>query len=69
MHVPGLAERVRLTGHGEIDLVARVDEEEKVVDLLPIVDGRRPLTGVAFLFLEAIPGFGAPNLGPNTSKQ
>lgn len=65
MHVPGLAERVRLTGHGEIYLVARVDEEEKVVDLMPIVDGRRPLTGVAFLFLEAIPGCGPLNLWPD----
>ena len=56
MYVPGLMERVRITGLSDVFLVTRVDEEEKVANLLPIVYGRLPLERVAFLFLEPIPG-------------
>jgi hypothetical protein len=64
MHVPGLMERVRMTGLGDVYLVTRVNEDEKEADLLPIVYGRPPVTGVAFLFLESIPGCSPPRLHP-----
>ena len=66
MYVPGLMERVRVTGLGEVFLVTRVDEEEKEADLLPIVYGRQPLKQVAFLYLEPIPGCGPPKLRPDS---
>jgi len=65
MHVPGLLERVHLSGVDEVFLVTRVDNAAQEVDLLPIIYGRRPLEGVPFIFIEAIPGGGPPELGAN----
>ena len=62
MHVPGLLERVHISGVGEVFLVTRVDDAAQEADLLPIVYGRRPLESVPFIFIEAIPGCGPPRL-------
>jgi hypothetical protein len=62
MHVPGLLERVRLSGLDEVFLVIRVDGTVQEADLLPIIYGRCPLKHVPFIFIEAIPGCGPPQL-------
>ena len=62
MHVPGLLERVHLSGLDEVFLVTRVDDAAQEADLLPIVYGRRPLESVPFIFIEAIPGCDPPRL-------
>ena len=62
MHVPGLLERVHISGVGEVFLVTRVDDAAQEADLLPIVYGNRLLKGVPFIFIEAIPGCGPPRL-------
>jgi hypothetical protein len=62
MHEPGLLERVRLSGLDEVYLVMRVDHEERVADLLPIIYGQQRLVSVPFLAMEAIPGCGPPDL-------
>jgi hypothetical protein len=64
MHVPDLLERVRLSGLDEVYLVIRVNGAEQVADLLPIVYGRSPVRSVPYLFMEAIPGCGPPDLEP-----
>jgi hypothetical protein len=64
MHVPGLLERVRITGLGEVYLVIGVNGAEQLADLLPIVYGRSPVRSVPFIFMEAIPGCGPPLLEP-----
>jgi hypothetical protein len=64
MHVPGLLERVRITGLDEVYLVIGVNVAEQLADLLPIVYGRRPVLSVPFTFMEAIPGCGAPHPEP-----
>jgi hypothetical protein len=61
MHVPGLLERVHITGLGEVFLVTGVNEAEQVADLLPIVYGQRPFLSVPFTFMESIPGCGPLN--------
>ena len=62
MHVPGLLERVHLSGLDEVYLVIRVDDMAQEADLLPVVYGRHPLEGVPFVVIEAIPGCGPPRL-------
>jgi hypothetical protein len=62
MHVPGVFERVRLCGLDEIYLVARVDQEAKVADLLPLIYGHRMVESVPFLAIVRIPGCGPPSL-------
>jgi hypothetical protein len=64
MHVPGLLERVRITGLDEVYLVIGVNEAEQLADLLPIVYGRRPVLSVPFTFMEAIPGCDQPRPEP-----
>jgi hypothetical protein len=64
MHVPGLLERVRITGLDEVYLVIRENGAEQLADLLPIVYGRSPVRSVPFIFMEAIPGCGPPRLEP-----
>jgi hypothetical protein len=64
MHVPGLLERVHITGLGEVFLVTGVNEAEQVADLLPIVYGQRPFLSVPFTFMESIPGCGPPRPEP-----
>jgi hypothetical protein len=61
MHVPGLIERVRLTGFEEVYLVTRVDHAGQLADLLPLVYGRQQLESVPFVAVEAIPGCGPPD--------
>jgi hypothetical protein len=58
MHVPGLLERLRLTGLGEVYLVTRVNHVDQVADLLPLVYGRKAVAAVPFFFMESIPGCG-----------
>jgi hypothetical protein len=65
MYVPGLFERVRLVGLDEVYLVTRVDHGAQVADLLPIIWGQRQLDSVPFLVVQAIPGCGPPQLGPD----
>jgi hypothetical protein len=60
MHIPGLLERVRLTGLDEVYLVIRVDHQAQVADLLPIVNGQRQLPSVPFFAMESIRGCGPP---------
>ena len=62
MHVPGVLERMRLFGFDEVYLVTRVDQEAKVVDLWPIIDGHGMVEAVPFLMIEAIPGCEPPDL-------
>ena len=64
MHIPGLMERVRLTGIDEVYLVTRVDAARQVADLLPLKYGVHPRRCVPFPDLEAIPGCGPPRLRP-----
>jgi CxxC-x17-CxxC domain-containing protein len=64
MHVPGLLERVRITGLDEVYLVIGVNEGEQLADLLPIVYGRRPVPSVPFTFMEAIQGCSPPHPEP-----
>jgi hypothetical protein len=64
MHVPGLLERVRITGLGEVYLVIGVNEAEQLADLLPIVYGRHPVRSAPFTLIEAIPGCGPPRPEP-----
>ena len=65
MHVPGLLERVRLLGLGEVFLVIRVDHEAHEADLVPIVYGHNTVKAVPFLAMEPIPGCGPPQLQPD----
>ena len=65
MHVPGLLERVRITGLGEVYLVTRVSEAKQWADLLPIVYGRDLVRCCPFTFLEAIQGCGPPRFEPD----
>jgi hypothetical protein len=60
MHVPGLLERVHVTGLDEVYLVIRVDHEAQVADFLPILYGRQQMDAVPFVIMEAIPGCGPP---------
>jgi hypothetical protein len=62
MHVPGLLERVRISGVDEVFLVTRVDDAAQEADLLPIVYGNDLLKRVPFVLIEAIPGCGPPRL-------
>jgi hypothetical protein len=65
MFVPGLMQRVRLTGIDEVYLVTRVDHATQAVDLLPLTYGQRQLQTVPFMALEQIPGVEAPRLKPS----
>lgn len=64
MYVPDLLETVHLTGIDEFYLVTCVNLAKEQVDLLPLVYGRRPLTSVPFLFVEAVRWCGPPLSGP-----
>ena len=55
MHVPELMEAVHLVGLNEVYLVTRVDRNERVADLLPIIYSRQQVNSVPFLVIEAIP--------------
>ena len=60
MHIPGLMERVHLSGFDEVYLVTRVDHAGQVADLLPLIYGINVLRSVPLHVLEAIPGCGSP---------
>lgn len=62
MHVPGLLEKVRLTGIDEVYVVLAVSRQQQAVDLLPILFGGERLRGVPFASVEAIAGDGAHEL-------
>ncbi len=62
MHVPGLLERVRLSGLGEVYLVTRVDREARAADLMPVIYGHDTVESVPFVVMEPIPGCGPPKL-------
>lgn len=62
MHVPGLLERVRLSGLDEVYFVTRLDHEVQVADLLPLIWGQHQLPSVPFLAIESVPGCGPPAL-------
>ena len=69
MHVPGLLERVHISGVGEVFLVTRVDDAAQLADLLPIVYGNGLLERVPFVLIEAIPGCGRPGLQADDSQR
>lgn len=68
MHAPGVMERVRLWGLGEVYLVLRVDRKAQAADLMPVVYGRETLVSVPFLVMEPIPGCGPPKFGPDPKR-
>ena len=61
MHVPGLLERVRLSGLDEVYLVTRVDHETQAADLLPLVYGHTAVQSVPFVAMESMSGCGFPS--------
>lgn len=69
MHVPGLLERVRLSGLDEVYLVLRVDREAQAADLMPVVYGHNTVKSVPFLVMEPIPGCGPPKLLPDRKRE
>jgi hypothetical protein len=62
MHVPGLLERVHVSGLDERYLVIRVDDTAQEAGPLPVVYGRHPQESVLFVVIEAIPGCDPPRL-------
>ena len=69
MHVPGLLERVRLSGLDEVYLVIGVDPSAQAADLMPIVYGRQTVKSVPFLVMEPIPGCAPPNGRPEHAPE
>ena len=65
MHVPSLLERVRFGTRGEVYLVTRVNHDEQVASIAPLLYGRPALTAVPFTSLEQVPGHVPPRLGPD----
>ena len=65
MYVPSLLERVRLGTKGELYLVTRVDHDEQVASIAPVVYGGPALKAVPFASLEQVAGHVPPRLGPD----
>jgi hypothetical protein len=55
MQYPDLMERVRLVGFDEVYVVACINYETQVADLLPILNGGQRLRAVPFTSMEEVP--------------